>query len=100
MTIIHNAAIVYLSFTLAGLFAGIFSDVISKEDVMQKLFLIIFITFLINVMCINGISEIAWYVVAIFLLFPLLMSMVVLFPIVNKMISKTPEPKRKLNKPK
>lgn len=88
MSIINicTPSIIYLSFGLAGLFIGI--ENVNRTDVIFNLFVILLATFLINMLCINGLTNIAWYAVFLFIFFPLALSAATLIPIVNRMLSK------------
>lgn len=83
---IHNAAIVYLSLSLFILFIGI--KQIPKKEVMLEILLILFITFVLNVLCINGLNKVAWYLVTFFILVPLILAFMSIFPMFIAMLSK------------
>lgn len=85
---ICTPSIVYLSFGLAGMFIGI--NYIKRSEVMFNLFTILLATFLINMLCINGLNAIAWYTVILFIFCPLVLSAITLIPIVSQMLSKIP----------
>lgn len=90
MSIINicTPSIIYLSFGLAGLFIGI--ENVNQSEIIQHIFIILTATFLINMLCINGLENIAWYIIILFLFFPIVISAFTLIPIVNRMLSKKP----------
>ena len=82
----HNASIVYLSLSLLMLFMGIAR--VPKEDVMFEILLILFITFVLNVLSINGLNNVAWYLVTFFLLVPFLLALISVMPLLVSMVVK------------
>ena len=90
--IIHNPAIVYLVFSFAILFMGI--SRVQKNDVIYEIITILFITFVLNVLCLNGLSNIAWYLVVFFIFVPILFSFIVVSPLLFAMFSKKNESKK------
>lgn len=83
---IHNVAIIYLSISLLVLFMGIIR--IPKEDVMFEILFILFITFILNALSINGLNNVAWYLVIFFLLVPFVLAVISIMPLFVAMISK------------
>ncbi len=83
---IHNAAIVYLSFALLILFMGI--NRIPKKEVILEILLILFITFVLNVLCINGLNKVAWYLVTFFILVPFILAVMSVLPLFVTMLGK------------
>ena len=83
---IHNAAIVYLSFALLILFMGI--NRIPKKEVILEILLILFITFVLNILCINGLNKVAWYLVTFFILVPFILAVMSVLPLFVTMLGK------------
>ena len=83
---IHNAAIVYLSFALLILFMGI--NRIPKKEVILEILLILFITFVLNILCINGLNKVAWYLVTCFILVPFILAVMSVLPLFVTMLGK------------
>jgi len=83
---ICNVAIIYLSLSLFILFMGISRT--PKEDVISEIFIILFITFTLNMLCINGLNNVAWYLVIFFILIPFTLAIVAVLPLLASMISK------------
>jgi hypothetical protein len=83
---IHNVAIVYLSLSLFLLFMGIVR--IPREEVMIEILYILFITFILNMLSINGLNNVAWYLVTFFLLIPFALAFASVLPLVISMASK------------
>lgn len=83
---LHNISIIYLSLSLFILFIGI--KQIPKEDVMIEILLILFITFVLNTLCINGLNEVAWYLVIFFILVPFILAFMSILPMIIMMLSK------------
>lgn len=83
---IHNAAIVYLSFALLILFIGI--NRIPKKEVIFEILLILFITFILNLLCINGLNKVAWYLVTFFILIPFILAVISVLPLFVTMLGK------------
>jgi hypothetical protein len=83
---LHNAAIVYLSFSLLILFIGI--KRIPKTEVIIEILLILFITFILNILCINRLNKVAWYFVIFFILIPIFLALMSILPMVMAMLSK------------
>ena len=83
---IHNAAIVYLSFALLILFMGI--NRIPKKEVILEILLILFITFVLNILCINGLNKVAWYLVTFFILVPIILAVMSVLPLFVTMLGK------------
>ena len=83
---LHNAAIVYLSFALLIIFIGI--KRIPKTEVIFEILLILFITFILNVLCINGLNKVAWYFVIFFILVPIFLALMSILPLIIAMLSK------------
>jgi hypothetical protein len=83
---LHNAAIVYLSFSLLIIFIGI--KRIPKTEVIFEILLILFITFILNVLCINGLNKVAWYFVIFFILVPIFLALMSILPLIIAMLSK------------
>jgi hypothetical protein len=84
---IHNPAIIYLSLSLFIIFLGI--KQIPKQDVILEILLILFITFILNVLCINGLNKVAWYLVTFFILVPFILAIMSVLPLFIKMLSKS-----------
>jgi len=82
---IYNAAIVYLSLSLFLLFIGV--KRMPKDDVIFETLLILFVTFVINVLCINGLNKLAWYLIIFFILIPFSFVILAMMPLIIKMIS-------------
>lgn len=89
---IHTPAIIYLSISLLVLFMGIIR--IPKEDTMFEILFILFMTFILNMLSINGLNNVAWYLVIFFLLVPFGLAIISITPLFVAMISKS-----KLKKP-
>jgi|694.fasta_scaffold06704_13 hypothetical protein len=89
---ICNVAIIYLSLALLILFIGI--SRIPKEDVISEIFIILFITFTLNALCINGLNNVAWYLVIFFILIPFGLAIMAILPLLTSMISKKPTIKK------
>lgn len=83
---LHNVAIVYLSISLLILFMGIIR--IPREDVMFEILTILFITFGLNILSINGLDKVAWYLVTFLLLIPFILAFISVLPLLFAMISK------------
>ena len=83
---LHNAAIVYLSFSLLILFIGI--KRIPKTEVIFEILLILFITFILNILCMNRLNKVAWYFVIFFILIPIFLALMSILPMVMAMLSK------------
>ncbi len=83
---LHNISIIYLSLSLFILFIGI--KKIPKEDFMIEILLILFITFVLNTLCINGLNEVAWYLVIFFILVPFILAFMSILPMIIMMLSK------------
>lgn len=75
---LHIPAIVYLSLALFILFIGV--KKLSRNETMYEIMLIVFITFGINVLCMNELNNIAWYFVIFFVLIPIIMAIIALLP--------------------
>jgi hypothetical protein len=84
---ICNVAIVYLSLSLFILFMGI--SRIPKNEVILEILLILFITFLLNMLCINGLNKVAWYLVIFFILIPFLLAVMSVLPLFVAMLRST-----------
>jgi hypothetical protein len=89
---INTPAIVYLSISLFILFMGIIR--IPKEDIMFEILFILSITFILNILSINGLNNVAWYLVIFFLLVPFALAIISILPLFISMISKKPLNKR------
>ena len=83
---IHNAPIVYLSLSLLILFMGIKN--IPREDVMFEILSILIITFILNVLCINGLNKVAWYFVIFFIIMPFFLAIISVMPLLVTMLGK------------
>ena len=83
---LHNASIVYLSFSLLILFIGI--KRIPKTKIIFEIVLILFITFILNILCINKLNKVAWYFVIFFILVPIFLACMSILPMVIAMSSK------------
>lgn len=83
---IHNAPIVYLSLSLLILFIGI--KQIPREDVIFEIMLILIITFILNVLCINKLDKVAWYIVLFLVIIPIMLAIISVLPLFVKMLSK------------
>jgi ABC-type Na+ efflux pump permease subunit len=59
-----------------------------KEDVISEIFIILFITFILNMLCINGLNNVAWYLVIFFILIPFTLAIIAVLPLLASMISK------------
>lgn len=81
---IHNPAIVYLALSLFMLFIGI--KQITKKEVMLEIIIILFITFVLNVLCINGLNNVAWYFVIFFILLPIFLAIISILPLFIAML--------------
>lgn len=81
---IHNAPIVYLSFSLFLLFTGI--NRIPRSDVIYEIFFILLITFVLNALCINGLNKVAWYFVIFFILVPIILAIMAMMPLIVSII--------------
>jgi hydrogenase-4 membrane subunit HyfE len=86
---ICTPAIVYLVLSSVILFMGI--KRIPRVTVIYEILTILSITFLANVFCLNGLSNIAWYLVGFFVLLPFCMAIVAVMPLIFAMISKKPK---------
>jgi hypothetical protein len=75
---LHNAVIVYLSFSLLILFMGL--KKIPKDEIIYEIILILFITFILNILCMNGLNNVAWYFVIFFILVPIILAIIVILP--------------------
>jgi len=80
------SSIVYLSFSLLILFIGV--KRIPKNEVMYEIILILFITFILNILCINGLNKVAWYFVIFFILVPFILAVVTILPLLVSMLGK------------
>ena len=83
---LHNAVIVYLSFSLLILFMGL--KKFSKNEIMYEIILILFITFILNILCMNGLNNVAWYFVIFFILVPIILVIIVMLPSFLTMLGK------------
>ena len=83
---LHNAVIVYLSFSLLILFMGL--KKISKNEIMYEIILILFITFILNILCMNGLNNVAWYFVIFFILVPIILAIIVILSSFLTMLDK------------
>jgi hypothetical protein len=83
---ICNPAIVYLSFSLLIFFIGV--KRIPKNEIMYEIILILFITFILNMLCINGLNKVAWYFVIFFILVPFILAIMAVLPLFITMLGK------------
>lgn len=83
---ISNVAIVYLSLSLFLLFIGV--KRIPKNEVIFELLLILFITFVLNTLSINGLNNVAWYLVIFFILIPFILAVMSIMPLFVTMLGK------------
>ena len=83
---IHNAPIVYLSLSLLIFFMGI--KVIPKENVIYEISLILIITFVLNVLCINGLNNVAWYIIIFLIIIPFILAIIAVLPLFITMLKK------------
>jgi len=66
--LINIPAIVYLSIALFILFLNF--KKMNKMNVIYEIFIILLLTFFINILCINNLNKIAWYIVAFLTIIP------------------------------
>lgn len=66
--LINIPAIVYLSFALLIIFLN--SKKMSKINIVYEIFVVLIITFIINILCINNLNKIAWYIIAFLTIIP------------------------------
>ncbi len=83
---LYNAVLVYLSFSLLILFMGL--KKIPKDEIIHEIILILFITFILNILCINGLNNVAWYFVIFFILVPIILVIIVMLPSFLTMLGK------------
>ena len=83
---LHNAVILYLSFSLLILFMVL--KKISKNEIMYEIILILFITFILNILCMNGLNNVAWYFVIFFILVPIILAIIVILSSFLTMLDK------------
>jgi hypothetical protein len=83
---IHNPAIIYLSISLFLLFIGI--KRIPREDIIFEISIILFITFILNLLCINELNKVAWYLVIFFILVPFFLAIIAILPMIGAIVSK------------
>lgn len=81
-----NPSIIYLSFSLLILFIGV--KRIPKNEVIYEIMLILFITFILNMLCINGLNKVAWYFVIFFILIPFILAIMSVLPLFITMLGK------------
>jgi hypothetical protein len=81
-----NPSIIYLSFSLLILFIGV--KRIPKNEVIYEIMLILFITFILNMLCINGLNKVAWYFVIFFILIPFILAIMAVLPLFITMLGK------------
>lgn len=66
--LINIPAIVYLSFALLIIFLN--SKKMSKINIVYEIFAVLIITFIINILCINDLNKIAWYIIVFLTIIP------------------------------
>jgi hypothetical protein len=59
-----------------------------REDVIFEIILILIITFILNVLCINGLNKVAWYIVVFFIIIPFFLAIISIMPLFVKMLGK------------